>query len=214
MKRLAFILWVAGWFAWGFSCAVVFGAWPRDSVCSISCGNAGGSGTLVARSKDGHGLVISARHVFVGESGPTTCYWPAVKQKCKARILGMSSINDIAALDVPNCPDIKLPAGIVAAKKSDGPFTAVGFPYYSRNEVRWTEGQFSNYENIGDKRSMFVSHQQVASGYSGGGRFNAHGQYVGPISGVVGEDGSHMDDTYGASGELMLAFVGKYMGKK
>lgn len=189
--------------------------WPRDCVCAIQCQDAGGSGTLVAVSKNHHGLVISAAHVFrAGGMSGITCYWPAVKKRLKAHFLGMSNANDIAALDVPDCPDLKLPAGIVAAKETDGPFTAVGFPFYSRDSVRWTTGDFAGYDNVDREISMLITHQKTASGYSGGGRFNARGQYVGPISGTVGPDKQHMNDTYGAGGELMLSFVRKYMGKK
>ncbi len=195
---------------------LVLAAWPRDCVCCIQCPEAGGSGTLVGISKSGHGIVISAAHVFrMGGTQGITCQWPAVGEKeYPAKFLAMDNTIDIAAVDVPNAPKIKLPAGIVVAIQNGSPFSAAGFPSYSRHSIRWTEGAFSGYEDVMDERNMLITHQKVASGYSGGGRFNSKGQYVGPISGTCGPDKWHLDDTFGAGGERMLEFVGRYMKLK
>lgn len=185
-------------------------AWT-DCVCAVECPTAGGSGTLVALSKDGHGLVISAAHVFEdGNERGISCVFPAIDKKCKARLLGTQKLGDLAALDIENPPEVDLPDAIVAGRKEDGPFLCAGFPYDFRRQLRWTRGDFVRYSDTSDGR-MLLTRQQVRSGFSGGGRFNRFGEYVGPITGMTGEDTHSMDDCYGASAEVLLKFVDKYV---
>ncbi len=203
MKRLTILLLLI--FAAGAN-----GAWS-DCVCNIQGPKFGGSGTLVAVSPDHHGLIISAAHVFEdGNTRNIVCEFPAVKKKYAARLLAAQKFGDIAALDIQNAPGVDLPAAIVTGKKCDGPFTCIGFPYDSRHALRWTKGNFVGYDN----GYTLLTQQNVKSGYSGGARFNRYGEYVGPISGMLGDDQSHMDKCWGASGSLMLGFVNKYVGKQ
>jgi hypothetical protein len=182
-----------------------------DCVCNIQGPKLGGSGTLVAVSPDRHGLIISAAHVFEdGNTDGIVCEFPAIKKKYRAKVLACQSRNDIAALDIANAPQIELPPAIVAGKKEDAPFTCVGFPFDSRHELRSTKGRYLGYENDGPLLTL----QQVRSGYSGGGRFNRYGEYVGPISGMQGDNGRPMDRCWGASGKAMLEFVGRFVRQK
>ncbi len=202
--RNAFIIGLLVWAGAFYVCA---SAHWTDCVCNIQGIRYGGSGTLIAVSPDGHGLVISAAHVFKGgNTHDLTCEFPAVKKKWPARLLSTEQENDIAALDIESAPDVDLPPAVVAGTRDDGPFICCGFPYDSRHKLRWTKGAFVGYD--GD---TLQTYQQVRSGFSGGGRFNRYGEYVGPISGTIGEDEQHMDKTWGASGEAMVEFVRKYV---
>ncbi len=191
-------------------CSQTWAAWT-DCCCNIQGPEFGGSGTLVAVSPDHHGLIISAAHVYEnGNTHDLTAEFPAVRKKYPAKLLAAQKLGDIAALDIKNAPDVDLPPAIVAGKRSDGPFTCCGYPYDSRHALRWTKGDFCGYEN-----DTLLTYQYVKSGYSGGGRFNRFGEYVGPISGMQGDDHEHMDRCWGASGTLLLQFVSKYVkGKK
>src|SRR4051812_47560306 len=88
-----------------------------DSVCSIQCPPHGGSGTLVAINSKGHGLVISARHVFTeGNRNAITCEFPAAHVTLHATLLSADTQYDIAALDVANPPKVDMPTAIVPAR--------------------------------------------------------------------------------------------------
>jgi hypothetical protein len=183
-----------------------FAAWT-DCVCNIQGPKYGGSGTLIAVAKNGHGLIISAAHVF--EDGNTQnlfCEFPAVGKKYPAKLLAAQSRNDIAALDIASVPNVPLPGAVVAAKPADGPFVCAGFPYDSRHQLRWTRGKYCGYDG-----ATLLTYQTVRSGFSGGGRFNRWGEYVGPISGMRGENGQRMDKCWGASGAAMLEFIGRFV---
>lgn len=181
-------------------------AWT-DCICVISGPQYGGSGTLVAVAKNGHGLVISAAHVFEdGNTHDILCVFPAVKVVCDAKILAVDSRHDIAALDIAKVPKVELPAGIVAGQKADGPYVCAGFPWDSRHALRWTRGAFVGYDG-----ATLLTRQTVRSGFSGGGRFNRFGEYVGPISGMRGEGDAPLDQCWGCSGPAMLAFVGRFV---
>ena len=213
-KREAILgtLFVLAMFIGGLVAGYAHGEWPHDCVCSINGPKYGGSGTLLAVGKNGHGLVISAAHVFEdGNNKGLTCEFPAIKKKFPAKFLAWDTKNDIAAIDIADAPDIQLPAGKKKKKKSDGPFSCVGYPSYSRHEVRWTVGDYLGYEKWEPGKTTFLTKQEVASGYSGGARFNRFGEYCGPISGKTGPDTNHMDKTWGVSGDAMLLFVGKFV---
>ncbi len=107
-----------------------------------------------------------------------------------------------------------MPPAVVAGLGEDGPFTACGFPYDSRHALRWTKGPFVDYEQWDDGTTQLTTRQRVKSGYSGGGRFNRYGEYIGPISGVCGPDKRHMDKTYGSSGDGVQDFVAQFVGGK
>lgn len=179
-----------------------------DCVCNIQGPKYGGSGTLVAVSKNGHGLIISAAHVYEdGNTRGIKATFPAIKKTYPARVLKCQAAFDIAALDIADAPTVELPPAIVAGRKADGPFTCLGFPYDSRGKLRWTKGPYAGYED----GSTLLTFQQVRSGFSGGGRFNRYGEYCGPISGMRGGDEQHMDKCWGASGKALIEFVGRYV---
>lgn len=185
----------------------------HDCVCEITCPPNGGSGTLVATRADGHGLVISVAHVFEGgNTAAITCDFPAARKRCRARLLAIDEAYDLAALDIADAPTVDMPTAIVAARKDDEPYTCVGFPWNSRNAVRWDRGNYIGYPRGGVSAfapSMFHTRTFVISGYSGGARFNRYGEYVGPISGMCGD--GNMDRTWGASGSALIRFVGQFV---
>ncbi|MCI0333687.1 MAG: serine protease [Planctomycetes bacterium] len=188
----------------------------HDCVCEIVCPPNGGSGTLVATRADGHGLVISVAHVFEGGNrAAIVCEFPAARKKYPARLLAIDESYDLAALDIPAVPDVDMPSAIVPARKEDGPFTCVGFPWNSRHAVRWDRGDYIGYPQ-GNGTSAFApsmlhTRTHVISGYSGGARFNRYGEYVGPISGMCGEGGAYMDRTWGASGIVLIRFISRFV---
>lgn len=186
----------------------------HDSVCNITCPPNGGSGTLVAVAPNGNGLVLSVAHVFEGgNTRRITCEFPSTGKTYQARLLAVDNRYDLAALDVPNAPNVDRPKAIVVAKKEDGPFTCAGFPWNSRGQLRWTRGEWIGYAGGGSSAylpSMLHTRQQVISGYSGGARFNRYGEYVGPISGMCGE-GRTMDRCWGASGKALTDFVARFV---
>lgn len=187
----------------------------HDSVCLVSCPPNGGSGTLVAVSGDGCGLVISVAHLFEGgNTRAITCRFPATGKSYPARLLAVEGRYDLAALEIKHPPSVDRPAAIVAATKNDGPFTCVGFPWNSRGRIRYTRGSYIGYAQGGESAylpSMLHTRQLVISGYSGGARFNRFGEYVGPISGMCGEGSGGMDRCWGASGPALTKFVARFV---
>lgn len=204
-------LWALILLAW---LAVPAWAHVHDSVCDVFCPPNGGSGTLVGVTRDGRGLVISAAHVFVGGNrNAIVCTFPKTGQKCRAKMLGQDSAHDIAALSIAAPKGIETPPRVVAARKEDGPFTCVGFPWNSHGNLRWVRGDFAGYATGGESAwdsDMLHTRTHVISGYSGGARFNRHGEYVGPVSGMTG-DGPRLDRTWGVSGKALEAFVGRWL---
>lgn len=183
----------------------------HDCVGEVSCPPCGGSCTLVAKSRDGHGLAISVWHVFEeGDTSRITCKFGG--KRYRARLIGTDKRYDLAALDIEHAPELDMPPAIVAARKEDGPFTCVGFPWNAQGTLRWTRGLYLGYAGDGESAwlpSMLHTKTHVISGYSGGARFNRFGEYVGPISGMTGE-GDKLDRTWGASGDALLKFVARY----
>ena len=187
----------------------------HDCVGEVSCPPCGGSCTLVARNPDGHGLAISVWHVFEdGDTSRITCKFRG--QRYRARIIGSDKRYDLVALDIEHAPQLDMPRAIVPARKDDGPFTCVGFPWNAGGKVRWTRGVYAGYPGDGESAwlpSMLHTRTNVISGYSGGARFNRFGEYVGPISGMTGE-GPQLDRTWGASGDALLKFIARYTKAK
>jgi hypothetical protein len=192
----------------------VYAEWPHDSVCAVFCPPYGGSGCLVGVTKDGRGLVISAAHVFEsGNRNNLSCKFPTVRERIRARILGFDWSHDLVALDIKAPDDIATPTCVKAASKDDGQITHVGYPCNAQGSQRYTVGPYIGYAGSGESawgRSQLHTRCRVISGYSGGARFNKHGEYIGVISGMTG-NGPDMDRAWGASGPALEKFVGRWM---
>lgn len=188
----------------------------HDCVCKVACPPFGGSGTLVGISKDGkRGIVLSAWHVVEeGNRDRLTCTWPLDRTRpCRARIIGKDVRYDIVALEVADPPKIQTPK-IVAARKEDAPFTALGFPWNGGGRLRWTRGPYVGYPRGGESAwapSMLHTRQTVISGYSGGCRLNRYGQMVAVVSGMTGDGSDSLDRTWGVGGPALIKFTRRYM---
>lgn len=184
--------------------------WPYDAVCAISCGENGGSGTLVGVDDNGNGIVVSAAHVFEGvNQRNAACLFPAFGETwIPARLAGFGR-NDSAVLFIKAPAGIHSPRSVRPAREEDGPFVAVGFPYYSRTSLRYSTGDYIGHTNSGGE-FQFSAHSH--SGMSGGAVFNRHGDFVGVISGnkAVGM-GAPWDRIWGAGGTTLSSLVGRYM---
>lgn len=193
--------------------AVALADLPHDAVCNVSAPPYGGSGTLVGYSDEGSGIVITAAHVIdEGDQSRMSCRFTNGRC-CRAKLLGRNAAYDIAALDVESPPNMPTPS-IVVARKEDGPYTAVGYPWDKQGRQAHVTGAYLGYPGRGESawaRSMLHTRTHVYSGYSGGARFNRYGEYVGVVSGMTGDGGSSMDRTWGCAGPALIQFVGQWV---
>lgn len=177
-----------------------FAAWPYDAVCEVQNGNAGGSGTLVG-VKDDKGVVLSCGHIFdEGVRNPVARFGD---KKYRGRVLGIDKELDLSAFVIQAPEGIKTPKCVRAAKRDDGFFIAVGYPWYSRGkEPHWTKGKYLGYSG---KDVQFLARPYVHSGYSGGGLFAPDGSFVGVVCGY-GEGYS-----YAPSGKALIEFASRWI---
>ena len=132
------------------------GKHPYDSVCRVE---AGGSGVLVYANET-HGLVVTNAHVMPDKT-ETVCYWPAVKAKRKAMVVGYHDEVDLCFMVIENPPVPLVKMGI---RESHVIFT--GFPHYDRAHLHWQYGNF-----VRETMVQVYFQNQPVPGMSGGAIF-------------------------------------------
>lgn len=197
----------------------VLAEWPYDAVCDVviplqSGDSAGGSGTLLGVSEQ-TGLVLTCWHVVEGgRMDSITCTFPATGSRHRGRLIGSDSAYDLAAIEIENPPEIATPV-IARARRDEGPFVCAGFPWNGGGRLRTTVGDYMGFpqgQGVSSwAPSMLHTRTHVISGYSGGARFNKHGEYVGVISGMTGDSPQNMDRTWGAGGDALERFVDRFL---
>jgi hypothetical protein len=151
--------------------------WPYSTTCRIRkpADHSGGSGTLIAKSGT-HALVVTNHHV-VGTSGHVKVGWPMGPVEADGEVLAGSRRVDLAII-VCEAPTSIEPAIVAPFDRADGPFTACGFPSYSRNVLQVQQG---NVEEIWDQ--TIVLDCEHKPGMSGGTVFNTNGELCAVIWG-------------------------------
>jgi hypothetical protein len=174
------------------------GDWPYDAVCAVHkpATGSGGSGTLVATT-DTHALIITNRHV-AGTSGTIQLRWPTEKESKSGRVLLASRQYDLAAIEA-ELPNIE-PVDLAPFDPADGPFTACGFPSYSRKQLQIQTGNYL--DHFGDSTRITAQHQP---GMSGGAVFNSHGELCAVIWGR-----SKTNVGWSVPGEHVQAFLEQF----
>jgi hypothetical protein len=184
-----------------------------DSVCDLTndqgewadgqWARAGGSATLVGVG-NGKGILFSVAHCFDNGGRTATLRFRGHEQSWKAKVVGIDFKHDLAALEIDNPPDVEMPPCVTVARADEGPYAMLGYPYYSNGALCYTVGPL-RYSDSGG-RAMIAAPIRVASGFSGGGMFNARGEYCGPISGYNDEGLSIV-----GSGEPFARFASKWI---
>ncbi len=174
--------------------------WPYCCVCDVTCGNAGGSATLlgvVGRI----GIAGTAAHVV--EGGTSVKMEFPNGYKTSGTVIGRSSKLDLAAIRLTVKEGMTTPRGIRAVVKSDTTVLAVGYPFYADHlKPHWTQGKFMGYEG---SDVHFDAHPFIHSGFSGGMLISADGYYLGSTNGY----GTNY--SFAASGENMVRFFSKWI---
>lgn len=173
--------------------------WPFCTVCDVTCGNAGGSATLIGIAGK-RGIAATAAHVV--ENGNSVRLVFPSGYKCTGQVIGRNSQLDLAAISLPVQPGMSTPRGIRAATSSDRVLLAVGYPYYCKGCPHWTKGKNLGYSGTD---IHFDAHPFLHSGMSGGALLSEDGYYVGATNGY-GEGYS-----YAASGQSMVRFFSKWV---
>ena len=169
---------------------------PYNAVCCIWVGDDGGSGTLIAVNGD-TGLVLTARHVVLRTGRLCKCIWG--DKECEGRVIAVSRETDAALVVIKDPPNIK-PARFAPCRRENGPFIAVGYPYYSRDWPRLHTCRF-----IRLTYSKLIVDVKPEHGSSGGGVFDCHGCVVATVWRYHEKNGEH------ASGQALETFVRKYL---
>ena len=137
--------------------SVAHGKHPYDSVCRVE---AGGSGVMLF-VEGGKGLVVTNAHVMPNKA-ETECYWPAVKARRKALVVGYHGNVDLCFMVVDDPPVPFVKTGI-----RDSHVIFTGFPHYDREHLHWQYGNF--------KRETLVQtywENKPVPGMSGGAVFD------------------------------------------
>lgn len=174
--------------------------WPYSVVCSISAGDAGGSGTLIGITQDGKGIIATAAHVVEGTRAIRATFPDGYK--ANGTVIDRNENLDLAACVILVKPGMQTPRGLRANVREGELVTAYGYPYYSRNLEHWTQGKV---EDVSEDTIKFLAKPYIHSGFSGGCLLDKDGYYLGSTNGYG------KGYCYAAGGPEMVRFFSKWV---
>lgn len=181
------------------SSAVLFAAYPYDSICEIRVKGSGGSATLIAVSEK-NALLLTCKHVALRAGNKVKVYWPATGEKSDGRVLKVGRRGfDIAICICPR-PKGLLPVPVTGPSRTkSGRVTNAGYPGLD-GTLGWQTGKITNISP-----SQITVTCRPVPGMSGGATFDQRGNLIGIIIKYGRRSG------YSTSGTDMLYFVSQFM---
>lgn len=171
--------------------AVVAGRTPAAvhaqvaNVCRVRSGNSMGSGTYL-----GQGIVVSAWHVFRGESSTCVCTFPvrgALTDQVRGRLVGYDSTWDIAVIRLDGKP--RIATGVPVAGRTPAKGELAVSAGYSSGRLLLLPGRVTDRTMPVNARTdgyWIDVDNAAASGDSGGPVFDEQGRFVGNLWGSSG----------------------------
>ena len=197
---------VRGWWLVLLVCAPCWAKYPYpySTAVEVFNGNAGGSATLVGVA-NGHGLLLSVWHVFEDGVQSPSCRFPDSTRRIRCRVLATDQQLDLAALESESVQADQTARCVRGVRRDDGTLTAIGYPFYARQEAgpHYTTGRFLRMDGD-DLKAAF--RPIVHSGFSGGGVFAPDGALVGVVSGY-----NDSRESIAYSGPSLERFVARWL---
>lgn len=173
---------------WFLLCATALADAPWDSICEVyvkprawSRKSIGGSGTLVYKTADGTGYILTVKHVAKDVGKRAVCRFNGVS--VNGETYSIHTKADLAIIRVERVQDIAIvPTG--RATSESGPFVLAGYPGYDRPHLHWQQGDFLAFSDEAGRFKYDAMYVDCIpeGGMSGGPCFDKYGKVVGAVS--------------------------------